>query len=70
MPLVLGRAVVTALMKVGYYVARQRGSHVQMKHSVLKSLTVPVHNKPVKKGLLHSILKNANLSVEEFLELL
>lgn len=64
--------VVAALRRNGWVVVRQRGSHIRLqKHAgdeVLK-LTVPAH-KPIKRSTLSHVLKQANLTVEEFLSLL
>lgn len=66
------RKVVNALQRAGFVVVRQRGSHIRLqkrtKERVLK-LTVPAHS-PIKKTTLARIIKDANLSPEEFKELL
>lgn len=51
------------LKKEGWYVSRQKGSHVIMKHrNNNEQLTVPFHfRKEVKKGMLESILKQAGI---------
>ncbi len=51
------------LKKDGWFEVRQKGSHVIMKHPAKpEQLTVPNHSgKEVKKGLLISILKQANI---------
>ena len=60
--------VIRALQRDGWVIVRQRGSHVRLqKHTrteVLK-LTVPAH-RPIKRSTLAHILKQAQLSVEEF----
>ncbi len=60
--------IVKALERAGWRVVRQRGSHIQVGEEVLR-LTVPAH-RPVKRSTVSHILKQAGLSVEEFLELL
>ena len=52
------------LKKDGWYIIRQRGSHVLMQHQKKEGkLTVPYHaGKEVKKGLLKSILKQAGIN--------
>ena len=66
------RKVVNALQRAGFVVVRQRGSHIRFqkrtKERVLK-LTVPTHT-PIKKTTLARIIKDANLSLEEFKNLL
>ncbi len=64
--------IVKALQRAGWVVVRQKGSHIRLEKQVgaeLWRLTVPAH-RPVKRSTLSHILKQAGLSVEEFLELL
>ncbi len=65
------RRVINALQRAGFIVVRQRGSHIRLqkrtKEKILK-LTVPAHT-PIRKTTLAKIIKDANLSVEEFNEL-
>ena len=72
LPIVSGKKMIKALYKVGFIVVRQKGSHVQMekqtKYGVMK-VTVPLHSS-LKKGVIRIILQQAELSTEEFLELL
>jgi predicted RNA binding protein YcfA (HicA-like mRNA interferase family) len=66
--------VVRALQRDGWGVVRQKGSHIRLqKHTsndneILK-LTVPSHN-PILRSTLSHILKQARLSVDQFIELL
>ena len=63
--------ILRALQRDGWLVVRQRGSHVRLQKrpdQVLK-LTVPAH-RPVKRSTLWRILKQARLTVGEFLRLL
>ena len=72
LPRISGEVVVKALIKIGYNVVRQKGSHLRLKDSdnpSHKPITVPLH-KFIKPGLLRRIIKDAGLSVEEFIELL
>ena len=66
------RRVVNALQRAGFVVVRQRGSHIRLqrrtKERVIK-LTVPAHT-AIKKTTLARIVKDANLSLEEFKNLL
>ena len=65
-----GADCVKALEKAGYWVQRQTGSHIHMKgEKPKKRVTVPNH-KQLKPGTLRSIIRQANMSVEEFMELL
>ena len=64
--------VINGLKRDGWVVVRQRGSHIRMQkntRSEILKITVPAHI-PIKRSTLSHILKQARLSVEEFLELL
>jgi len=64
--------VIRALQRDGWVVVRQKGSHVRIqKHTPRETLklTIPAH-RPIKRSTLSHILKQANLTVEEFNELL
>jgi predicted RNA binding protein YcfA (HicA-like mRNA interferase family) len=69
LPVVPGKDVIKALSKIGYYVRDRKGSHVHLRHHYRKPLTVPDHPE-VAKGTLRAIIKEAGLTVEEFLDLL
>lgn len=64
--------IIAALERDGWIFVRQRGSHIrlqkQMPDEVLK-LTVPAH-RPVKRTTLAKILKQAQIDLDNFLELL
>lgn len=64
------RDVIKKLKKTGFVFLRQaKGSHEIWQHSTRKKkITVP-HHKPLKEGTLHVLVKDADLSVSEFLEL-
>jgi predicted RNA binding protein YcfA (HicA-like mRNA interferase family) len=55
------------LNKVGFKIVHQKGSHIYLTDGKHK-ITVPRHQ-AIKKGTLLSILQQAGLSREEFLEL-
>ena len=70
LPHLSGKEIVRALEKLGFVQARQRGSHVVMKKSMPEGnvgCVVPMHGE-VAIGTLHSILKQARVSVEEFIK--
>ncbi|MGO9287542.1 MAG: type II toxin-antitoxin system HicA family toxin [Polyangia bacterium] len=66
------RKVVRALKRAGFVEDRQKGSHLILIHPGTKVRTVvPVHpGRTIKEPLLRAILRDANLSANEFLELL
>jgi len=71
LPVISGETAVKCFEKLGYVVARQKGSHIRMWHTdkSKKPLTIPNH-KVLGKGLLRKLLRDAEISVEEFNELL
>ena len=70
LPVVSGAACVKALCKVGFMVYRQRGSHIILvRDNPNCQVTIPNH-KTVAKGTLRSIIRQANLSIDQFVELL
>ncbi|MBN1509788.1 MAG: type II toxin-antitoxin system HicA family toxin [Sedimentisphaerales bacterium] len=63
--------VINALRRDGWVVVRQRGSHIRLhKHTADETvkLIVPAH-RPIKRSTLSHILKQANLSLDDFLKL-
>ena len=70
LPVISGEKAVKCFEKLGYEVVRQKGSHIRMWHKSDRSkkpLTIPKH-KVLGKGLL--MLRDAEIIVEEFNELL
>jgi predicted RNA binding protein YcfA (HicA-like mRNA interferase family) len=62
------RKVIKAFTALGWKKVRQSGSHIILvKEGHDATLSVPAHN-PVAKGTLRSLLRNADLTVEEFVE--
>jgi len=69
LPILSGVEVVKALGKLGYTINDQKGSHIHMRHPFRRPLTVPNHPE-VARGTLRFIIKDADLTIEKFLELL
>lgn len=67
---VSGRECVKALEKVGFVVARQRGSHIVLwRDEPPTGLVVPDY-RTITIGTLRGIIRDAGLTVEEFVRLL
>jgi predicted RNA binding protein YcfA (HicA-like mRNA interferase family) len=67
LPRLSGREVVKVFEKLGWEIARQRGSHIIMsQEGHLATLSIPNH-KEVAKGTLRSLIRSARLTVLEFL---
>lgn len=59
--------MVRVFTKLGWEVARQRGSHIILvKEGAMATLSVPDHRE-VARGTLRSLIRDAGLTVEEFL---
>jgi predicted RNA binding protein YcfA (HicA-like mRNA interferase family) len=74
LPRITSKELLRALLKDGFEVARQKGSHVQVRKFVdgeKITFPVPVHaGKTVKIGTLKGILRKAKISEERLIELL
>lgn len=71
LPSPTGEELIAALQKIGFYVVRQKGSHVRMKHEDNRVVSIPVHaRKTIGKGLLLKILRDADLTKDELINLL
>ncbi len=65
-----GKEVVKALQRAGFYVKRQKGSHIVLRRdNPFAQVVVPDH-KSIDTGTLASILDGADLSVEDFIKLI
>jgi len=69
LPIVSWREVLRALHKIGFNPVRQTGSHIILEHTDGRHTTVPKHSE-IRRGLLLAILRDINITKEEFLELL
>jgi len=68
LPVLSGRETVQVFERLGWDVARQRGSHIILvKKGYNVTLSVPDH-KEIAKGTLRKLLSLSGISVEEFLD--
>ncbi len=71
LPALKPRQVVRALQRAGFVIDHQTGSHVILyKDGHPNPVSVPQHNKDLKRGTLVRIIKDAGLDHDRFLELL
>ena len=73
LPTLTGKKMVALLLKLGFFVHHQKGSHVQLHSTKDPSLrvTVPQHSKfDLPPFVLGSILKQANITRDEFIRVL
>lgn len=68
LPHISGSQAIRALEKLGFTVARQKGSHIVMRRGS-SGCVVPNH-KEIKVGTLSGILKQVGVSHEEFMSAL
>jgi len=68
-PVLKPTEVCRLLEKLGFAVVRQRGSHVQYRHSDGRGTTVPLHKgRDIAPPLLRQIAKDTGLTIEELLQ--
>jgi predicted RNA binding protein YcfA (HicA-like mRNA interferase family) len=66
LPVINGSETVRVFERFGWTVARQTSSHIIMtKEGEIASLSVPNHRE-VARGTLRSLIRSANLTVDEF----
>ena len=65
-----GTEVVKTLQRAGFYIKRRKGSHIVLRRdNPFAQVVVPDH-KSVDTGTLATILDGADLSVEDFINLM
>lgn len=69
LPQIKPRPLVKFFTSQGFVVTRQVGSHARLAHADGRKITIAIHNQPIAPGTLQSILKQANLDRNTFLEL-
>lgn len=72
LPVITSKKLLKALQRAGFVIDRQRGSHISMYHPDKPEfiVVIPFHNVDLKKGMLKRILKDADMEIEDLIELL
>lgn len=71
MPMLKARDIVRVLHLLGFFEVRQSGSHVFFQHPNGRTTLVPKHGgEDIGRGLLRQILREIELTPEQFLEYL
>ena len=71
LPSLTGKRALSALKKAGFEVLRVKGSHHFLHHQDGRSTVLPVHaGETIGPGLLAKILRDCDLSREQFQQLL
>jgi len=69
-PTISGKDCIKALKKIGFYQKRRESSHVILRRdNPFAQVVVPDHQE-LAKGTLRAIIRDADLSIEEFIALL
>lgn len=68
LPVLSGHEVVRVFESFGWTVARQKSSHIILtKEGENVTLSIPNHNE-VARGTLRSLIRSANLTVDQFVK--
>lgn len=70
-PVVSAERLLTLLLRAGFLMMRQKGSHIRLQHPITgKATTIPLHAGDLTRRLQMKILKQAGISGEEFKKLM
>ena len=67
-PILRPDEIISALSKKGFFFKSQKGSHAKYTNGY-HTVIIPIHD-TVARGTLKSILTQANITIEDFIELL
>ncbi len=69
LPVLKPKEVIAILERLGFKMARQKGSHQQFRHPDGRATTVPVHgSRDLSPILLRQICKDIHVTPEDFLK--
>lgn len=67
LPVISGKQAISAFVRLGWVIHRQKGSHVTLKRDGSTYLiTIPLHD-PLGRGLLRDQIRKADITVEDFI---
>ncbi len=70
LPVISGKECIKALSKIGFYFKRREGSHVTLRRNEPFAQVVVPDHKELDRGTLRAIIRQAGLSVDEFVRLI
>ncbi len=72
LPRISARKMLQVLLRAGFYVHHQKGSHVNLRHPIKTHLhlVVPQHGGDLAPKTIKSVIVQAEMTVEQFIELL
>lgn len=67
LPILRSKELIDILIRAGFRITKQVGSHVRLKHitNSTRQTSVPIHPRTLPKWLIREILKQAKISVKE-----
>lgn len=63
------KEVLGKLLKAGFVIKRQSGSHIIIRHPDGRQSYIAMHTKDIPEGTFRKILKQFNITIEEFKKL-
>ena len=68
LPALKPKKLLAILQKSGWFISRQKGSHIQLKHNTKPGfrVTIPFHNEDLAPGTLSSIIRQMGISKQDF----
>lgn len=70
LPQIKPRQIEKVLIQFGFNGSPAKSGHVVFKHPDGRRTVVPGHNRPVRKGTLRAILRQAKITVDQLLNLI
>ncbi len=70
LPVISGKECIKALEKIGFVIVRQRGSHIVLVREDPKTTVIVPNHKELDRGTLRAIIRQVDLTVDEFIQLL
>jgi predicted RNA binding protein YcfA (HicA-like mRNA interferase family) len=68
LPQIKPKELLKFFQKQGFTISRQTGSHARLIHPDGRKITIAIHTKPIAPGTLNSILHQAQLDKNTFLQ--
>ena len=71
LPVIKVQKLLKTLKKIGFVEYHRAGSHIQLRHSDGRRVTLPFHKgKDIRRGTMRGILNDIGISVEDFIKVL
>jgi predicted RNA binding protein YcfA (HicA-like mRNA interferase family) len=67
-PVLKPRQVEACLLRLGFILVRQRGSHRQYRHADARCTTIPFHARDISPSLLRKIARDIGVTVEQMIK--